>query len=86
MSPNEQKLFDIAREITEETMGPPLKVGETVRHPDGRLVQIVDGQFWGEDGLSNFWTWREVLADGTLGAPEKGYGWQREADADRIQS
>ena len=60
--------------------GPPFAIGEVVWHPSGRRVQITDGQYWGEHGLSNFWHWREVLSDGTLAATvEHGYGWRPES-------
>jgi hypothetical protein len=66
------------REIVEREMGgAPFAVGDRVKHPDGRTVEITSGQYWGTYGLSNFWHWREVLADGTLSATdEHGYGWQ----------
>jgi hypothetical protein len=63
--------------------GAPFAVGDVVRHPSGRLVKITAGQYWGEYGLSNFWSWREVTM---LGEPEKlsselehGYGWDPKA-------
>lgn len=54
-----------------------MKIGETIRHPDGRKVKIKSGQFLDPTfGLvSNWWTWNEVLPDGKLGPDEKGYGW-----------
>jgi hypothetical protein len=75
---NELALRRIAREITEEiTRRAPFAVGDTVKHPSGRFVTITSGQYWGAHGLSNFWYWKEVLADGTLGPEEHGYGWAR---------
>ena len=66
----------IARKITEDVFGgQPFEVGDVVRHPDGRMVEIVDGQYYGEHGFSNFWYWRPIKKDGTLGKLEKGYGW-----------
>jgi hypothetical protein len=67
--------------MTEEVMGgPPFKVGDIVRHPDGRRVKITDGQYWGEYGLSNFWYWREVKKGGRLARKvEHGYGWDPKA-------
>lgn len=65
------------RDMTEDAIGgAPFKVGDRVRHPSGRLVQITEGQYWGEHGLSNFWYWREVVADRPLGPEEHGYGWR----------
>jgi hypothetical protein len=67
------------KELTEKCLGgPPFKIGDRVRHPDGRLVEITAGQYWGEYGLSNFWSWREVLPTGGLGPEEEGYGWKVE--------
>lgn len=45
------------------------KIGDIVRHPDGRYVEIV------HSGRTDFWFWREVRADGTLGTRlEYGHG------------
>jgi hypothetical protein len=68
---------DWVREITEEVLGgPPFKIGDQVKHPSGRTVQITSGQYWGDYGISNHWHWREVLPDGTLSEKEEyGYGW-----------
>ena len=52
------------------------KIGDIVKHPDGRMVKIVDGQYWGEHGLSNHWYWRPVDKNGKFCGPEEcGYGW-----------
>lgn len=50
-------------------------VGDTMRHEDSRIVKVVRGQYWGEYGLSNHWTFKEVLADGSLGPEEHDYGY-----------
>jgi len=50
-------------------------VGDTMRHEDGRIVRVVGGQYWGTYGLSNHWSFKEVLADGSLGPKEHGYGY-----------
>ncbi len=64
------------KDLVERVEGPSkMVVGERTRHPDGRLVEVTDGQLWGEHGFSNFWTWRPVSTDGTLGPEEHGYGW-----------
>lgn len=64
------------KDLTEEVVGgAPFAVGDTVPHPSGRTVKIVDGQYWATQGFSNHWTWQEVRADGTLGPEESGYGW-----------
>lgn len=65
------------KQITEEVFGKSkLAIGRVYKHPSGRRVKITGGQYWGEHGVSNFWYWREVKADGTLGKLEKGYGWK----------
>jgi hypothetical protein len=72
-------LQDLAREIIEKVIGgPPFKIGDDVRHPSGRTVRITGGQYMGTYGLSNHWTWREVMLDGSLGKEEHGYGWRPE--------
>lgn len=74
---NDVALRSLARTITEEVLGgTPFAIGDIVVHPSGRNVKIVSGQYWGTHGLSNFWYWREVLKDGTLGKEESGYGWR----------
>lgn len=75
----EKELRKIAREITEEVFGPaPFKIGDRVEHPSGRTVEIIGGQYWGERGISNFWYWKEVQADGSSFSSETecGYGWR----------
>lgn len=73
------ELRALARSLTEQFIPCGLAVGKTVKHPDGRTVKIVGGQYWGTHGLSNFWTWKEVRADGSLGPRESGYGWSTDA-------
>lgn len=51
-------------------MGVAMKIGWIVRRPEGRYVKIVDGH----DNM-DFWFWREVCRDGTLGRLEYGPGW-----------
>lgn len=65
------------KDLMDRVSGPSLmEVGLVLAHPDGRTVKITSGQYWGDHGLSNFWYWREVLADGTLSETEEhGYGW-----------
>lgn len=64
------------KDLTEGVLGgAPFAVGDTVPHPSGRTVKITGGQYWGTHGLSNFWDWCEVRADGSLGPKESGYGW-----------
>lgn len=64
------------KQMTEDVMGgAPFKIGDTVKHPSGRMVKITGGSYWGEHGLSNFWYWKEVLKGNKLGPEESGYGW-----------
>ncbi len=70
-----------ARELTEEVLGAaPFRVGDEIRHPDGRLVRVIAGQYWGQYGLSNHWSWQEIGPDGQVGPTESGYGWQPARD------
>jgi len=70
-------LYGLAYDLTLEFFGNDLEIGKRVKHPDGRLVEITNGQFWGNYGMSNYWYWREVLEDGTLAENiEQGYGWR----------
>lgn len=75
------KVIQDIRNLVEEVCGgAPFAVGDRVKHPDGRTVEITGGSYWGERGLSNFWYWREVLPDGSLSEKEEhGYGWKPEA-------
>ena len=77
------RVAPFVREIVEKYIGPaPFAVGDRVKHPDGRLVEITDGQYWGEHGLSNWWGWRAVLKNGSLSKRrESGYGWGRQLRA-----
>ena len=74
----------LSRQVAESTRAfvdsiiPPstLAIGKVVTHPSRRRVQIRSGVYWTPGGLSNFWTWQEVNADGTLNPlVESGYGW-----------
>lgn len=73
----------LAKQITEEVMGgAPFAVGDVVEHPDGYPVRIVSGTYWAKHGLSNFWSWKRVDADGTpYGETQSGYGWRQDAPA-----
>jgi hypothetical protein len=64
------------KQIVEDVYGKSeMSVGKDLTHPDGRTVRITGGQYWGTYGVSNFWYWRPVNLDGTLGPEECGYGW-----------
>ena len=54
-----------------------MKIGEVVKHPDGRNVKVVEGHYLDPvfKRVTNFWYWREVLPNGELGSKECGYGW-----------
>jgi hypothetical protein len=68
-------IHKIVRNIIEDGTPQHLQIGDTIRQPDGRDVCVTNGSFYGDYGrVSNFWTWREVLQDGSLGVEEKGYG------------
>jgi hypothetical protein len=66
------------KDIVEATYGSRLSVGLITKHPDGRTVKIISGQFWGTYGVSNHWRWHEIKSDGTIGQEETGYGWAPE--------
>lgn len=64
------------QDLVEDVMGPsPMMIGADIRHPDGYMVRIISGQLWGEHGLSDWWTWRRIKDDGSLGREVSGYGW-----------
>jgi hypothetical protein len=49
-----------------------MNTGE-VRIINGRLSLITGGQMYGSHGISNFWHWRTIRKDGTLGKEYSGY-------------
>lgn len=62
------------QDIVNSVISPPeYDVGDTVQIK-GKPCLITDGQYWGEHGLSNHWSWREEKPDGTLGRTRHGYG------------
>jgi len=52
-----------------------LEVGKIINHHDGRKIKVVDGAFLRNGRVSNLWSWREVLDNGSFGEIEHGYGW-----------
>lgn len=61
------------KDLTEGVLGgPPVQIGKYYEHPEDGEILITGGQYWGRDGLSNFWYW-EVCATG-----EKHHGYGRE--------
>lgn len=72
-------MLTLAKAIIEEHAGKSKdwKVGDRVKRPDGSLVEITGGSFYGGYGrVSNFWRWRKVMRNGSLSFKEEsGYGW-----------
>lgn len=75
---NSPVLANLAKQINQEFAAKSsMKIGEIIKHPDGRLVEVVAGTYLDKTygRISNWWTWRPLLLDGTLGPEESGYGW-----------
>lgn len=71
-------MADVARRMNQDLASKSsMKIGRVIRHPDGRKVKVVSGEFLDKTygRVSNWWTWKEVLADGKFGPNESGYGW-----------
>lgn len=52
------------KKMTEEVIGgSPVEIGKFYTHPEDGLIEITHGQYWGEHGLSNHWTWRVIETD-----------------------
>ena len=70
-------LTALAHELTDKYHPCSMEIGKVLLHPDGRTVKILNGCFRDAtyDRVSNWWTWQEVLPNGTLGEKESGYGW-----------
>ena len=51
-------------------------VGCASLHPEHGLVFVTAGQMWADGRLSNFWRFRPIRPDGTLGDELAGYGWR----------
>lgn len=73
------EVAQFVKDIVHEAVGPaPFRIGDVVRHPEDGMVRIVGGQYWGSRGLSNFWSWEPVDADGEPEGPRRsGYGWRQ---------
>lgn len=68
-----------ARRLTEEVLGgTPVEIGKQYDHPTDGPIEIVSGQYWGEHGLSNHWTWKVLRT----GETKHGYAdrWPVRAD------
>ena len=62
------------QELVEDVVGhSPCEIGK-IYLIQGRPCRIISGQYWGEHGISNFWSWRQMLLPGHLGPEEHGYG------------
>lgn len=58
------------KDLTEEVLGgSPLQVGKRYQHPEHGIITITSGQYWGQNGLSNFWYWTDES-----GEQHHGYG------------
>lgn len=51
--------------------GHKVKIGEDYRLENGDKVTIKDGQYWGENGVSNYWYWYNHETEKN----EHGYGY-----------
>lgn len=67
------ELAALGRELTLKYCGNDLEVGSYfIIRPHGDInkpgipIYIVDGEFWGKYGLSNYWKYRIVNPDGSL--------------------
>lgn len=49
-----------------------MKIGE-VRNINGKPALITSGSYMGTYGVSNFWYWRYIKKDGSLGKEGHGY-------------
>ena len=50
-------------------------VGRVSKHPDGYFVYVTAGAYEVRGRISNFWYWRRLNSDGSLGEKGHGYGW-----------
>ena len=52
---------DWVKQMTEDVIGgAPVQIGKRYMHPTDGEIEIIAGRYWGEHGLSNFWTWRVI--------------------------
>lgn len=52
----------------------PFMNNENYKIGDVYKVEIIEGQYWGTHGLSNFWYWYRLNKDGSRGKKEHGHG------------
>lgn len=69
------ELDQIAQDITCKYFGNSLAVGKYFLF-EGKPIKIIKGFFLDpvHHRLSNYWTWQEILSDGSLGEKQSGYG------------
>lgn len=73
---NKTRVAGWVQKLVEDVAGPcKMEIGKIVKHPDGYKVKIIDGQYWGTYGISNFWYYKRILKNGKLGREQCGYGW-----------
>ena len=72
---NSKKLTKVAQNLTEEYFGNSLEIGKCFIYK-GKPIKITHGYFLDPiyHRLSNHWTWRKVLSNGSLGKKGEGYG------------
>lgn len=59
------------QDLVDDVVGPcPLQIGGKYTHPTDGPIEITNGQYWGEYGLSNFWYWKVIAT----GEKKSGYG------------
>ena len=52
----------------------PFRDNKDYKIGDVYKVEIIDGQYWGTFGLSNFWSWYRLDENGNRVREESGYG------------
>ena len=69
------KYNKIAQDLTEKHFDNSLEIGKYFIYK-GKPIKITHGQFLDPvyHRLSNYWTWRRVLSNGSLGIMDAGYG------------
>ena len=68
-------IADWIKEIVEEDEEVIPEIGKIYRNKlTGDIIKIIDGQYWGDRGLSNFWSWKIVKDGVELDEVHKGYG------------
>jgi hypothetical protein len=72
---NSKKLSKIAQDLNKKYFGNSLEIGKYFLYK-GKPIKITHGHFLDPTyhRLSNHWTWRRVLSNGSLGKKDEGYG------------